>query len=152
MKGKLLSYEEIIKLPHGTKVWEESDCFEGICLVNQENKYLSEDEDKLDSCGWTFSHISDAKSVEEFGIKIYEWFNEDEQPITTNKPEKQTYKGSELIQMIESGLLKDNDIIVDKNFNIFAIENVKDGTISCGFLFDYAPFTIKRKGYLTIIV
>ena len=71
MKGKLLTYEEIIKLPHGTKVWVDDTISKEFGFVNQDRKWVRV-EHSIDNNGWDFTSLKDEDYVDENDIKIYE--------------------------------------------------------------------------------
>lgn len=137
MKGKELTIVEIIKLPHGTKVWNEDEYYNGICYINQEEEFISYNDD-ITRGGWYFDKLLEYKR----DYKIYEWIEENtKQPKELEAPEPKTYRASEIIAMIEDGKLIDEDTIINKDEEKVDISSIKTWGIS---LYD-APFTIKER-------
>ena len=154
MKGKLLSYEEIQELKIGTKVWLEKDekldkwynKQDKVYIVGGElRRFISED-GEINSTNIYLNGIA----VSSGNVRVYEWIEDtDEQTITEETNQSKTYKGSEILAMIENGELKDEDMIIDKDNYPWIIKNftIEDDE-ECNptyTLLNYAPFTIKEK-------
>lgn len=71
MKGKLLTYEEIVKLPHGTKVLVEDNISNEVGYINQDCKWVSGK--NIDQNAWHFRTLNNINEVEENDIQIYLW-------------------------------------------------------------------------------
>lgn len=140
MKGRLLSYEEILKLKDWTKVWveydkEKFDTVDGVETVLG-NKIINLEDDPCDRdlmLAW----------FKEGSLKIYEYI-EYEQTITKKSTTK-TYKGSEILAMIEDGRLRREDILILANTNTeFHVAKIIDGYYGCEVLLKN-KFIVKKK-------
>lgn len=145
MKGKLLSINETKELKDGTRVWLEKT--EGLdCEYNQESKvyqikngtfYHKDDSDYIQI-------YVDGSAVKHGWVEVYEWI--ESAPVTYDL--QKTYKGSEILAMIENEELTDEDVIVDGDGDWWKIEDIKSHKenykVACSVLLNYAPFTIKE--------
>ncbi len=144
MKGKLLSYEEVKNLKDGTKVWVEYDFKNGLFDENVRSGFELVNDGKL----WDYRNIPMKMKyvldyLEKNALQIYEYI-EDEQTITKESTIK-TYKGSEILAMIEDGRLHREDVLILANTNTeFEAAKIIDGYYGCEVLLKN-KFVVKKK-------
>jgi translation initiation factor IF-1 len=127
MKGKQLYRRDILNLKDGDKVWVEymnyDNSKDGVETIKEEKSYSSDDR---------FMYLTDmAEEFFENNLAVYEYIEETQTEQTITKTDKETntyiktYKGSEILAMIDDGRLKDDDTVVGKDGAQYLIKHLR---------------------------
>lgn len=80
----------------------------------------------------------------------YIWYNKS-YFREVDKEQPQTYKSWEIVKMIQDGILKDHDIIIDKYNKWYRVKDIRTGEYETDLFFDDEDnvFTIRTRKYVT---
>ena len=148
MKGRKLTRQEVMKLENGIKVWLDKmsgldELYNKVSKVYEvrDDEFYNREDETEGGCGIYL----DGWAVGDGLIEVYEWL-EDGQVVTNKEETIRTYKGSEILAMIEDGTLKDEDIVLDRDGDVWKVEDMKsndmDYSVAAHVFLNYAPFTV----------